>query len=107
MGGSIRPSAREPTVTSSRIQRVLLLSNAFGGATMAAYCWLRDRGIQTVFQPADSSAAMVAADLRYGPDLLIAPTLTARVPTELLGRVVINHPGRLGDRGASSIDWGR
>ena len=94
-------------MTSSRIQRALLLSNAFGGATMAAYCWLRDRGIETVFQPAGSAAAMVAADLRYGPDLLIAPTLTARVPAELLGRVVINHPGRIGDRGSSSIDWGR
>jgi putative two-component system protein, hydrogenase maturation factor HypX/HoxX len=94
-------------MTSSRLQRVLLLSNAFGGATMAAYCWLRDRGIQTAFQPADSAASMVAADLRYGPDLLFAPTLTARVPAELLGRVVINHPGRIGDRGASSIDWGR
>jgi putative two-component system protein, hydrogenase maturation factor HypX/HoxX len=94
-------------MTASRIQRVLLLSNAFGGATMAAYCWLRDRGIQTAFQPAGSAAAMIAADLRYGPDLLFAPMLTARVPGELLGRVVINHPGRIGDRGASSIDWGR
>jgi putative two-component system hydrogenase maturation factor HypX/HoxX len=74
---------------------------------MAAYCWLRDRGIQTMFQPAGSAASMIAADLRYGPDLLFAPTLTARVPGELLGRVVINHPGRIGDRGASSIDWGR
>ncbi len=94
-------------MTSSRIRRVLLLSNAFGGATMAAYCWLRDRGIKTAFQPAGSAAAMIAADLRYGPDLLFAPMLTARVPAELLGRVVINHPGRIGDRGASSIDWGR
>ena len=94
-------------MTASRIQRVLLLSNAFGGATMAAYCWLRDRGIRTAFQPAGSASAMIAADLQYGPDLLFAPTLTARVPDELLGRVVINHPGRIGDRGASSIDWGR
>ena len=31
-------------MTSSRIRRALLLSNAFGGATMAAYCWLRKRG---------------------------------------------------------------
>ena len=74
---------------------------------MAAYCWLRDRGIQTVFQPATSASAMIAADLTYEPDLILAPTLTNRVPRELLGRVVINHPGRMGDRGASAIDWGR
>jgi putative two-component system hydrogenase maturation factor HypX/HoxX len=94
-------------MTEPHIQRVLLLSNAFGGANMAAYCWLRDRGIKTAFQPAGSAAAMISADVRYGPDLLFAPTLTTRVPAELLGRVVINHPGRIGDRGASSIDWGR
>jgi putative two-component system protein, hydrogenase maturation factor HypX/HoxX len=92
---------------SPRIQTALLLSSAFGGATMAAYCWLRDRGIRTAFQPATSASKMIAADLRHSPDLLFAPTLTARVPAELLGRVVINHPGRLGDRGASAIDWGR
>jgi putative two-component system hydrogenase maturation factor HypX/HoxX len=86
---------------------VLLLSNAFGGATMAAYCWLRDRGIRTAFQPATSAAAMLDADLWYAPDLIVAPTLTTRVPPELFGKVVINHPGRIGDRGASSIDWGR
>jgi putative two-component system protein, hydrogenase maturation factor HypX/HoxX len=94
-------------MTASRVQRVLLLSNAFGGATMAAYCWLRDRGIETAFHPAGGAESMIAADVRYGPDLLFAPTLTARVPGELLGRVIINHPGRIGDRGASSIDWGR
>ncbi|GAA1894930.1 enoyl-CoA hydratase-related protein [Asanoa iriomotensis] len=88
-------------------RRVLLMSNAFGGATMAAYCWLRDRGIETAFQPATSPAAMLDADLWYAPDLILAPTLTTRVPAELFGKVVINHPGRLGDRGASSIDWGR
>ncbi|MDG4820286.1 enoyl-CoA hydratase-related protein [Asanoa sp. WMMD1127] len=92
---------------SHRVQRVLLLSDGFGGATMAAYCWLRDHGIQTAFQPATSPEAMVEAHRWYGPDLIIAPTLTSRVPPELFGRVVINHPGRLGDRGASSIDWGR
>ena len=94
-------------MVSRRVQRVLLLSNAFGGATMAAYCWLRDRGIQAAFQPATSPEAMVEAHRWYGPDLVFAPTLTTRVPDDLLGRVVINHPGRLGDRGASSIDWGR
>ncbi|WP_116066212.1 enoyl-CoA hydratase-related protein [Asanoa ferruginea] len=88
-------------------RRVLLLSNGFGGATMAAYCWLRDRGIETAFQPATDGAAMVDAAARYGPDLIFAPTLTAKVPEELFGRVAINHPGRMGDRGASSIDWGR
>jgi hypothetical protein len=58
-------------MTEPHIQRVLLLSNAFGGATMAAYCWQRDRGIKTAFQPAGSAAAMISADVRYGPDLLV------------------------------------
>ncbi len=93
-------------MASRRVQRVLLLSNGFGGATMAAYCWLRDRGIQTAFQPA-TDGGDGRGHRRYGPDLIFAPTLTAKVPEELFGRVAINHPGRMGDRGASSIDWGR
>ncbi|MFG1954643.1 enoyl-CoA hydratase-related protein [Micromonospora sp. NPDC048830] len=88
-------------------RKVLLLSDGFGGATMAAYCHLRDRRVQTAFHPASTSEDMIAAVGQHAPDIVIAPTLTKRVPAELYDRVLINHPGRLGDRGPSSIDWGR
>jgi putative two-component system hydrogenase maturation factor HypX/HoxX len=88
-------------------QRVLLFADGFGGMTMAAYTRLRDLGAQVCFHAPTGPEDMLAAYRELSPDLVFAPTLTKRVPVELYGRVVINHPGRLGDRGPSSIDWAR
>ena len=43
----------------------------------------------------------------YQPDLIIAPYLTRKIPTEIWQNYVclIVHPGIKGDRGASSLDW--
>lgn len=88
-------------------QRVLLFADGFGGMTMAAYTRLRDLGAQVCFRAPTGPDDMLAAHRELSPDLVVAPTLTTRVPVELYGKVVINHPGRLGDRGPSSIDWAR
>jgi putative two-component system hydrogenase maturation factor HypX/HoxX len=88
-------------------QRVLLFADGFGGMTMAAYTRLRDLGAQVCFHAPTGPDDMLAAYRELSPDLVVAPTLTKRVPAELYGRVAINHPGRLGDRGPSSIDWAR
>lgn len=88
-------------------QRIVLFADGFGGMTMAAYTRLRDLGAQVCFHSPTGPDDMLAAYRELSPDLVIAPTLTKRVPAELHGRVVINHPGRLGDRGPSSIDWAR
>jgi putative two-component system protein, hydrogenase maturation factor HypX/HoxX len=88
-------------------KRVLLFADGFGGMTMAAYTRLRDRGAQVCFRAPTGPDDMLAAHRELTPDLVVAPTLTKRVPVELYGEVAINHPGRLGDRGPSSIDWAR
>ena len=88
-------------------QRIVLFADGFGGMTMAAYTRLRDLGARVCFHAPTGPDDMLAAYRDLSPDLVIAPTLTKRVPAELYGRVVINHPGRLGDRGPSSIDWAR
>src|SRR5205823_5053255 len=43
----------------------------------------------------------------FDPELIICPFLRERVPEEVWTRrrTIIIHPGPLGDRGASSLDW--
>ncbi|MFD6401168.1 enoyl-CoA hydratase-related protein [Nocardia sp. NPDC060249] len=51
----------------------------------------------------DMDAAITAAD----PDLILCPYLTARIPTRIYSTrsCLIFHPGPVGDRGPSSLDW--
>src|SRR5690242_18768889 len=50
---------------------------------------------------------MRAAVRRHGPDLVIAPMLTAAIPADIWSAwpCFIVHPGPRGDRGPSSLDW--
>ena len=52
-------------------------------------------------------AKMVSAVNNYKPDLIIAPFLTSKIPSEIYENYTcfIVHPGIKGDRGASSLDW--
>ncbi|MBV9027003.1 MAG: formyl transferase, partial [Candidatus Eremiobacteraeota bacterium] len=51
--------------------------------------------------------AVQEAVARLDPELIICPFLRERVPDEVWKRrrTIIIHPGPLGDRGASSLDW--
>jgi putative two-component system protein, hydrogenase maturation factor HypX/HoxX len=44
---------------------------------------------------------------RYDPDLVIAPMLTRAIPADIWSArpCLIVHPGPVGDRGPSSLDW--
>lgn len=44
---------------------------------------------------------------RFNPELVICPFLTHRIPTDIWQsyRCLIVHPGIVGDRGPSSLDW--
>ncbi|AXE30329.1 formyl transferase [Chromobacterium phragmitis] len=89
--------------------RIVLLSTAFNGLTQRVWLDLRESGHHpsvVLFTDADEVAKQVAA---ARPQLVICPFLKDRVP-EALWRgsgfpVVIVHPGIMGDRGASALDW--
>lgn len=88
---------------------IILLSSAFNSLTQRAWLELREAGHspsvvlftdeQTVCEHIESS----------GADLVICPFLKDRVPQTLWSNterpVVIIHPGIVGDRGASALDW--
>ncbi|MFG1990236.1 enoyl-CoA hydratase-related protein [Actinoplanes sp. NPDC048988] len=87
--------------------RILLLVTAFNGLTQRAWCALREGGHDVGVQLATSAADMIEGVRRAAPELIICPFLKDRVPAEIWRhwRTVIIHPGPVGDRGPSSLDW--
>ncbi|MBO3736684.1 hydrogenase maturation protein [Actinoplanes flavus] len=87
--------------------RILLLVTAFNGLSQRVWCALRDLGhdvgVHTAGEGPDITAAVTAA----APDLILCPYLAQRVPAEVWQHwpTVIIHPGPVGDRGPSSLDW--
>ncbi|NUS12816.1 MAG: hydrogenase maturation protein, partial [Streptomyces sp.] len=92
--------------------RILLVASAFNSLTQRVQAELGDRGHQPAFvlaagDPDARDDALRAAVRAHRPDLLLAPMLTSAVPQDVWSAVptLIVHPGPLGDRGPSSLDW--
>ncbi|WP_433300865.1 enoyl-CoA hydratase-related protein [Actinoplanes sp. CA-030573] len=87
--------------------RILLLVTAFNGLSQRAWCALREDGHDVGVLLATSGRDMIDGVRRAAPDLIICPFLKDRVPAEVWRhwRTVIIHPGPVGDRGPSSLDW--
>lgn len=87
--------------------RILLLVTAFNGLTQRAWCSLREAGHDVGVQLATSAKDMIEGVRAAAPDLIVCPYLKDRVPAAVWQqwRTVIIHPGPVGDRGPSSLDW--
>ncbi|WP_180697955.1 hydrogenase maturation protein [Pseudomonas crudilactis] len=88
---------------------IILLSSAFNGLTQRAWLELRAAGHSpSVVLFTDENAVCEQIE-HSGADLVICPFLKDRVPEALWSNaqrpVVIIHPGIVGDRGASALDW--
>ena len=87
--------------------RILLISHSFNGLTQRLYCELVTRGheISIEFDIADAVSEEAVALFR--PDLIIAPFLKRAIPESIWSRYccLIVHPGPIGDRGPSALDW--
>lgn len=86
---------------------VLFLTTAHNSLSQRLLIELSGRGHRISVTIADSEAAMLGAVARENPDLIIAPMLKAAVPEAIWRKRVclIVHPGIMGDRGPSSLDW--
>ena len=91
----------------SRTLRVLFLVSAHGSLSQAAEVALTDRGHQVTVSVVDSPESMQDAVRANDPDLIVCPMLTKMIPKAVWSRYrcLIVHPGPIGDRGPSSIDW--
>ncbi|MGW9451859.1 enoyl-CoA hydratase-related protein [Streptomyces sp. NPDC055632] len=87
--------------------RILLVASSYNSLTQRVRAELRDRGHSVPVEVTPDGAAVRDAVGRHAPDLVVAPLLRAVVPRDVWSRLpcLIVHPGPVGDRGPSSLDW--
>jgi putative two-component system protein, hydrogenase maturation factor HypX/HoxX len=87
--------------------RILLIASAYNSMTQRVHAELADRGAEVSVELALSDEVMRDGVRRYDPDLVIAPMLTTAIPEDIWSArpCFIVHPGPVGDRGPSSLDW--
>ncbi|WP_329459447.1 hydrogenase maturation protein [Streptomyces sp. NBC_01497] len=87
--------------------RILLVVSAFNSLTQRVLVELRDCGHQLAVQIAFDDDALRKAVQRHRPELILAPMLKSAIPHDVWSayRCLIVHPGPVGDRGPSSLDW--
>jgi putative two-component system hydrogenase maturation factor HypX/HoxX len=87
--------------------RILFLTHGFNSLTQRLYCELSRLGHQLSleFDIADSVSEEAVA--LFKPDLILAPFLKRAIPVSIWSRhrCLIVHPGIVGDRGPSALDW--
>ncbi len=87
--------------------RVLLLCHAFNSLSQRLYVELVRWGHEVMVE-LDISDALTEEAVRLSrPDLILAPYLRRAIPESVWGRhlCLVVHPGPVGDRGPSSLDW--
>ncbi len=87
--------------------RVLFLCYRFNSLSQRLYCELTERGHEVSIELDVHPDLTVEAVELYKPDLVIAPFLRRKIPSEVWKKVktLIIHPGVRGDRGPSALDW--
>ncbi|MGO0999721.1 hydrogenase maturation protein [Lysobacter sp. CA196] len=87
--------------------RILFLCTAYNGLAQRAWVELTDLGHEVSVQVAADADTMRAAVARERPQLIVAPMLKSAIPDDIWTRhtCLIVHPGIVGDRGPSSLDW--
>jgi putative two-component system protein, hydrogenase maturation factor HypX/HoxX len=87
--------------------KILLLSTAYNGLTQRAHLELQAAKHEVYLELAINDRQMIGAVSSIKPELIICPFLKSKIPEAIWRktRTVIIHPGIVGDRGPSSLDW--
>ena len=98
----MRRDRRRPTG-----ERILFLVSAHNGLSQRAWVALTELGHDVAVAVVDSGAEMEAAVAEHRPSLVVCPFLKRRIPQSIWSRhrCLVVHPGPVGDRGPSSLDW--
>jgi putative two-component system protein, hydrogenase maturation factor HypX/HoxX len=96
-----------PPPSSARALRILFLASAHNSLSQRALIALRERGHHIEVAVVDSGDQMEAAVARHRPELVVCPFLKRIIPESIWPhyRCLVVHPGPIGDRGGSSLDW--
>ncbi|MBE7422773.1 MAG: hydrogenase maturation protein [Zoogloeaceae bacterium] len=87
--------------------RILFLTHSFNSLAQRLYVELSERGHEVSIEfDINDTVAIEAVDL-FQPDLIVAPFLKRAIPEAVWrDRVcLVVHPGIVGDRGPSALDW--
>lgn len=87
--------------------QILLVASAFNSLTQRVHVELRDRGHHVAVELALPDGSLAEAVRRHTPQLVVAPMLKTVIPEEVWAAYpcLVVHPGPVGDRGPSSLDW--
>ena len=87
--------------------RILFLVTAHNSLSQRTLVALTELGHAVSVAVVDSGAAMEAAVCRHEPELIVCPMLKTIIPDTVLRthRCLVVHPGPMGDRGPSALDW--
>jgi putative two-component system hydrogenase maturation factor HypX/HoxX len=87
--------------------RILLLTHAFNSLTQRLGAELLRRGHETSIEFDIADSVTEEAVALFKPELIVAPYLRRAIPESVWRRHVclVVHPGIVGDRGPSALDW--
>jgi putative two-component system hydrogenase maturation factor HypX/HoxX len=87
--------------------RILLLSHAYNSLTQRLDAELRALGHTVTVELDIADAVTEEAVTLFQPDVLVAPYLRRAIPEAVWSRLpcLVVHPGIVGDRGPSALDW--
>ncbi len=87
--------------------RILLLTHAFNSLTQRLFVELREYGHEVSVEFDINDSVTINAISLFQPNLIVAPFLKRAIPDVVWRNHVclIVHPGIMGDRGPSSLDW--
>ena len=87
--------------------RILLVASGYNSLAQRVHAELADRGHEVSVELALGDEVLRDGVRSFDPDLVIAPMLTTAIPADIWSArpCFIVHPGPVGDRGPSSLDW--
>jgi putative two-component system protein, hydrogenase maturation factor HypX/HoxX len=96
-----------PDEPPTRPLRILFLVSLHNGLSQRAHIALSDLGHEVTVAVVDGASAMQTAVQANAPELIVCPFLKKLIPQSVWSRhrCLIVHPGPVGDRGPSSLDW--
>ena len=87
--------------------RILFLTHSFNSLTQRLYAALSARGHEVSIEFDINDAVAEQAVELFRPALIVAPYLRRAIPHSIWSKHVclVVHPGIVGDRGPSALDW--